>query len=417
MRSHLMAVLGAVTIALTMASLPASGAEDKQGPVGADPITDPVPGDFKSWDELFTMQNRLNAAAEKIESARDDSRDDGYGGVIAAPQNRRLQLFWRGPIPPKVEQAIAAANRDVPVVSAAARYSELELLGQTTPIVSARGVSGVAPSPDGGGLIVSVVGSEEEGRRIPAVRDARVPITIEPFVAIEETFNRQDDIPPYWGGARYSTPGGGCSTGFGVKQAGMTRMLTAGHCGSNGQTANDGGGQVMGLVMNKNPIVNPNPVPGSVRDVMTINTFSAGRVYVNGWASSSSVPVKAKAASLVGNLVCTSGSFTGMHCPIQVTLINQAIPVSGGAVFYPMVKATHTSGKVAVGKGDSGGPVIDWWGHLQQATAKGTISAGSGSLGPCGLSSLCFKTVYYADITKTLKHYIKAGIPTELLLG
>lgn len=71
----------------------------------------------------------------------------------------------------------------------------------------------------------------EEARALPAVREAAVPLRIEPFVEPEPAFNRQDDIPPYWGGACW-IGFGKCSTasrsGWGVGSTSTINMLSAG---------------------------------------------------------------------------------------------------------------------------------------------------------------------------------------------
>ncbi|HEV8562712.1 MAG TPA: S1 family peptidase [Actinophytocola sp.] len=399
----LIAVCGTAALTVTLAASPASGADDKAAPEGHITITDPVPGGFGSWDELFTLQNKLNTAAGLITSARATGPDDGYAGITAAPQNRRLDVFWHGPVPPKVAQAITDARRDVPVTLAPARYSERELLDEAARIVPGRGVSDVSPVVDGTGLTVSVTGSASDGRQIPEIRAAKVPVTIEPFTTIEPQFNRQADTPPYYGGARYSV---GCSTGFAVQQQGESRMLSAGHCANEGQTVADGNGQTMGKITLKNPI----------RDTLFIRATSAARVYVNGVFSGDSIPVRGVSANYVGNVVCTSGAATGTHCPIVVLATKVSTKTESG-IFEPMVKAKHLFGGVASGKGDSGGPVFDFWdkdGH-QSATAKGTISAGADSVGPCELSSKCGKTVYYADIVDTMLWYWMIGIPTFVI--
>lgn len=401
-----LATVSGLALAVTLAATPVGHAEDKTGPEGMDPVTEPVPPGFRDWDEVMAMQLKLNTAADAITAAQSGDEDDGYGGIVADPENRRLDVFWRGPVPSRVVEAIEAARRDVPVAVMEAHHSERELLTEGAHVTPARGVSEVAPNPDGSGITVSVTGSESEAREIPEIRDARVPVTIEPFVVVEPTYDRQDDSPPYWGGAKYSTFLGGCSTGYSVLQQGVTRMLSAGHCGQDGLTAFDGGGQTMGQIRYKNPM----------RDTLLIDTPSAGRVYTKGVKSNHSIRVVGTLKSRAGNLICTSGSYTGEHCTAKIKAVNLTIAVTGGLTFGPMVKASRGSGKVAVGRGDSGGPVFFW--HLfgvQRAYAMGTISAGSGAIGSCGLSSLCYSTVYYADITLTARYYASIGLPISVL--
>jgi hypothetical protein len=275
-------------------------------------------------------------------------------------------------------------------------------------------VTGVSTAPDGSGLDVSVSVSEEEARQAPAIRDASVPLTIEPFVQPELTNNRQDDTTPYWGGAAWGDSTPSCSTGFAVRLGtgapSMTTMLSAAHCANNGQTAKDGGGDVMGPVGHKD----------ASRDTLLITTSAAGKVYTGGTSSNSWIPVKGKQSSFVGNLVCTSGAFTGHHCPVKVDAVNLTVVFPGGIQISPLVKATRTAANTpAVGKGDSGGPVYSQTVLAQTNTARamGTITGGSKLLGPCQLSSKCYQAVYYADITKTLEHYTNSGLALSLILS
>jgi hypothetical protein len=182
-------------------------------------------------------------------------------------------------------------------------------------------------------------------------------------------------------------------------------MLSAGHCGDNGQIAKDGGGDVMGTIVNKH----------SAGDTLLINTPSAARMYVGPWDSTTSVQVSAAKSSQVGNYVCSSGAFTGSHCPHKVEAVNLTIVVSGG-FWKPMVRAKNITNKVAVGMGDSGGTISTWTVFPTSSVAVlGTMSAGSGPLGPCGLSPKCFSTVYYASISDTMKYYASVNLPITVL--
>ncbi|MBP2326683.1 hypothetical protein JOF56_007068 [Kibdelosporangium banguiense] len=392
-----LAVFGAAIVTVTLAASPGHAAEEKDGPEGSDPITDPVPGDFRSWDDLFAAQQQLNTAADTITNARDEQKDEGFSGVTAAPEERRVVLYWRGPVPPRVQEAVKEASRTAPVALAQSRYSEQELLSEGQALQSEKAVTGVAPNVDGSGLSVSVSVSEEEARALPAIKALRVPYVIFPFITADAlAFNRQADIPPYWGGARWHSPSRHCSTGFAIRLGGTSAILGSGHCGNNGQSAWINGGAFMGPIINKN----------ALRDTLAIRTYAAGRIYSGGIFSNLSIPVKGKQSSYVGNYTCNSGAFTGLRCVSRVTSVNNLILTNVGFMF-PMVRATSISNTPAAGLGDSGGPVISYWNYalLRQALGKGTISAGSGRLGPCGISSQCYRTVYYADLTQTLSFY------------
>jgi hypothetical protein len=83
--------------------------------------------------------------------------------------------------------------------------------------------------------------------------------------------------------------------------------------------------------------------------------------------------------------------------------VNNRVRVVGVGWMFEMVRATNLWGAAAAGRGDSGGPVISFWNR--GVLGKGTLSAGSGPVGPCGLSSQCYRTVYYADLNRTLFNY------------
>jgi hypothetical protein len=399
-------VAAGMAVALTLAGGPAYADPDKPGPSTALPA-EPVPGGFRSWSELIDTQEQLRAAAQRLDDAA--ARETGFTGIEAAPENRRVRLFWNGELPDSVARLVDEISREVPVEVVPARHSLAELEEQQAAIAQEDGVNGVGPQVDGSGLIVRFRGSEEEARALPAIRAATVPLTIEPFdtTAPVSCTGRQDDCSPYWGGAKYVMPSGGwCTMGFSLKftsyllpysSSTWTRMLSAGHCSSDGTAIVDGGGDTFGTVTGDY----------DTQDILTISPAAGvtlgGRVYVGPWNSGipSNKAVAGTAASFVGQWVCPSGAATGEHCNVKVTAVNFTI---WGTV--KTVVAKEQSGGVAVGKGDSGGPVITY--NLSgKVNANGTISAGSNQVAcPSGSpSSMCFNTIYYVDILTSLAHY------------
>jgi len=181
-------------------------------------------------------------------------------------------------------------------------------------------------------------------------------------------------------------------------------MLTAGHCGDNGDTVYNGtGATVMGTVSGDD----------NTKDSMIINTSAAGRIYVDGFNSNTSKPVKMAFNSYQDTLVCTSGAMTGEHCKIRIKNIGLTINV--GYSIHPVVKAVHDDGLAAVGEGDSGGPVVsqDSGGFMGNGDfvlvyAQGTITALdlNGQVSCASLyPTTCSKTMFYVDIMDSLAYY------------
>jgi hypothetical protein len=100
-----------------------------------------------------------------------------------------------------------------------------------------------------------------------------------------------------------------------------------------------------------------------------------------------------------------TGSYTGEHCNLNVDAVDLWIS-PGGDTIGALVRATNTSGGVAVGKGDSGGPV-----HVPFVNgvtfAMGTMTAASSVVAcPAGSpSNKCGSSVYYVDIAGSLDYY------------
>jgi hypothetical protein len=195
-----------------------------------------------------------------------------------------------------------------------------------------------------------------------------------------------------------------CTTGFAVSTRRGAKMLTAGHCGADGETVYSGSGAVMGLISGDN----------DTRDTMLIDTDSAGRIYVDAYDSSTSKPVRTPLDSYVDTLACTSGAMTGEHCKIRIVATDLVINV--GYLIYPVVEAVHDDGTVAAGFGDSGGPVVaqDSWGPFGNGDfvlvyALGTITAiDLGQEVDCGQTyadTRCSSTMFYVGIMDALAYY------------
>jgi hypothetical protein len=337
-------------------------------------------------------QQRLDATAEKILGAKDRK----FAGIVVAAESNQLKIYWKGGHPSKIAaKVIEEAQQSASIQVYDAKYSLAELQAEATKVASAGGVTAVSPNADGSGLSVSMK---------PGLRSApitpKVPITQIDNAEPQGAYSRGDDSAPYWGGARWSTVSGGCSTGFAIRIAGVSRMLSAGHCASNGQVASDGGGQVMGTVGGDS----------NAYDRLYINTSSAGRIYDGGvGVGEFSKPVVGAAHSFVGNWLCTSGGYSGARCNEQVTAVNQTINV--GYLIYQTVRAEQVNHTNAVGNGDSGGPVFALAANPNTVIAKGTVTAIDLSTQvactglPATATRHCAWRFYYVDVVNSLNAY------------
>ena len=391
LRRTALAGFGIALLATALTAAPAAAAPAGAGRTGSVVDSTPVPNGFTSWTELLRVQEKLNTAAARV------STGAGFAGVVADPTSRQLRVYWKGQPPAGL---IAAARAIVPVSVQSAAYSKKELNAAAARLLAKAGnkITSVGPRADGAGLVVGT----QNWLAGAAASDAGVPVTVETGVSAEPA-SRVDDSPPWWGGGRWQTAGGSCSTGFAVVHGGVNRMLSAGHCAVNGNVATDPTGQVIGTVMNKNV--------GT--DTLIIAGNSAGRVFNNstdaagGVVSEFSNQVIGRVASQVGNFVCTTGSFSGTRCSIQVIAINQCINVTGVGAVCNQVRAEQTAHTNAAGNGDSGGAVeIVNSANTSQVFATGTFTAfdKTNTQVPCTGYVLdtagrsCAWRIYYEDI-------------------
>ncbi|GAA4526567.1 MULTISPECIES: hypothetical protein [Nonomuraea] len=308
-----------------------------------------VPGGFASWKDLVATQEKLVKAADRVTAAVKTRGDTGFAGIVAAPENRELRVYWKGDTPERIDDLVGRLRRDVPVSVLPAAYSARELESEMNRLVRASGgaITSIAPNVDGSGLTVS---GADHGLTRSKVAGSAVPVTVEAGVTPAPA-SRWNGDAPWLGGAAWRNAGTGlgCSTGFAVTLGGVSWMLSAAHCGSVGQTATDPTGQVIG------PIAYAN----TSRDVMLIRANTAGRVYNNDPAATPpefSNPVVGTSASYVGMWLCTSGAYSGTVCLCQVKAINVTI-LGPRDTFRGLVRVESPTYKNAAGQGDSGGPV------------------------------------------------------------
>jgi len=367
--------------------VPASAADPKAPVPSAVQPTDAVPAGYRSWDEVYAFQTRLNAAAERVLAAG----GAGNASIVASPLDHELRVYWRGEVPASV--LALAKGLDVTVVFRPAEFTHSELVKQAQRLAANPRVVEVGPQADGSGLAVTVA-----DRLLPTDRSAleattRIPLAITAGRRLQAMYNRQADIPLFWGGSKYN----GCTNGFPLQVAGSTNvyMISAGHCGDNGGAAN-----IPGLASPTGTFSSKN----TCRDTLLINYPSgvSPAIYTGPFNSSTSAAVVGTASDFVGNLVAAGGAASGEHLNIPV----QGVDVFGAftgipcTTVGPLTRAGYGTATCALAPGDSGGPVYSY-SSSTTVLGRGTITGGPLGTATCpGLASNGSNIVFYAPLVR-----------------
>ena len=384
------AALGLVVLATAAFVVPASADSKVPAPAAAQPV-DAVPAGFGTWDEVYAFQARLNAAAEQVLAAG----GAGNASIVAGPQNRELRVYWKGEVPAQV--LALAKGLDVPVAFLPARFTHTELVKQARRMAANPRVVEVAPQADGSGLAVTVADRVQPTDRAALQATTQVPLAIAAGPRPQAMFNRQADVPLFWGGSAYGTPTGRCTNGFPLQVAGSPNvfMISAAHCGNNGDPASiSGQASPTGTLTFKN----------ACRDTLLINYPSgvSPAIYTGSFTSSSAASVVGTEPDFVGNLVATSGSSSGEHLNIPVQAVNVFAAITGipCTTVGPLTRAGYNTATCAVAPGDSGGPAYSYF-FGATVLGRGTITAGINGTATCpGLVPNGSNVVLYAPLVR-----------------
>ncbi|WP_028663038.1 S1 family peptidase [Saccharomonospora halophila] len=173
----------------------------------------------------------------------------------------------------------------------------------------------------------------------------------------------------YGGNAYYMGSGGRCSIGFSVNGG----FVTAGHCGSTGESTSQPSGTFAG-----------SSFPGNDYAYVRTGSDDTPQPLVNMYNGYGRT-VSGSSEAPVGSSICRSGSTTGWHCG-TVEAKNQTVRYSQGTVYG----LTRTD--VCAEPGDSGGSFISG------NQAQGMTSGGSGNCTWGG-------TTYFQPVNEALNAY------------
>jgi hypothetical protein len=316
-------------------------------------------------------QRPLVEAARMIKDAVDFRPHRGYAGIVL--EEGLVALWWKGPVPTRIQAVVAEASRFAPVQIFEAKHSRAELRAAAAQLRSRFGrdvIHGMKDPGDGSRLILALPLQDADARSRDALLSALPALDVEAEVVREEEpkwLSRNDDAPPWKGGAVIinRTIGAGCTSGFGVLAAGRAAVLTAGHCATaNGQTISDGVGQLIG-----------NSTQKTGHDQMIVPTSSvANLVYVGPRVSNTVKTVTGWEPCFIGELLCQSGTTTAEAIGSELCRLRvDAFSTDSES----LVEAVQLDGQQGARPGDSGGPLYSDQGST--VIAKGTMTWVAGS--------------------------------------
>ncbi|GIE82571.1 serine protease [Actinoplanes philippinensis] len=324
-----------IAVALVITGTPATAAAPPASP-------QPAAQRFEFPAEA-RRQIPLTQAASAIRRTVEQGTNTGYAGLEL--QDDRVVLWWKGTVPAGVRQAVGAARRTAPVQIATAAHSLRELRAAGARLrTSLAGKPRIKYAVDGSRVIVDTAGGA--GLTAARIPEVGVPVEVVDQGARVLT-SRRDDWPEWKGGADQINGNSRCTTGFPVRNSSADFILTAGHCGSNGDQIRDGVGEFIGTFTGDR----------DDHDIALVHTPSGADnlMYVGGLDSNLVTTVEGWDWVFPGEYLCQSGGSSardtgGPVCGLRVEKFNTD---SGDAV-----EARQVDGRPAVRGGDSGGPVF-----------------------------------------------------------
>ncbi len=377
-------------------------------------------------DGVMEAQRPLVAGAEAVEDAAALVGRAGFAGVTLEVEACKIHVYWDGPLPSLVTAVVEELRETMGVdVHTEDRFTHAELSAVAAELIDYpyRGsqagvrVTAVSVRPEGTHVDVSVWPLSPVPPADPELaaaqaqqlwRSAGLPVVVEAEPP-SPVASRWDDRSPWIAGARHHTAPAGrlCSTGWPLGQdSGSRFILVAAHCALAAYGTPVGTGtRVIGRIWGRDTsldaalveVTNPDRVSprtwdGGVHDVVApigVNDDPEFTKEIEDWDG-----------TFDGQWLCTSGAFTGAHCDIKV--IEPDVSYwNGSFTVRKSATAKQVNGLVAMGAGDSGGPVFSLTDGDTRVVAVGMIAAGR-SRYPVGCgghpTTVCYKRFRYTRI-------------------
>ena len=233
--------------------------------------------------------------------------------------------------------------------------------------------------------------------------------------------DRNNDTPPFNGGDFiFNNPvTGGCTSGFGATEGAVSYEITAGHCYATGDVVITGDPSLSGTFYEMGTVTtrgNFGVSGGNDAEVIDTTSFggSSNLLYTGPVTGAQRALVSGALTSPQGDQVCQDGAWDDEICGLVIqNPASMCITENdNGTNIYicNVYQANNTSGGVAVGAGDSGGPVFRFIGSSLYAvgivTAEGgTQTACAAQYPPYFTGRQCGSVLYYTDINSILSEF------------
>ena len=351
---------------------------------------------------LMQTQDKLHKIADRFD------RGNGFGGLHVDAGSKTLNVYWKGKAPAKVTAAAAVAKAQGLTLNVLpAKHSQAELKAEAARLLKTGApIQSISAKYDGSGLAIK----QAAGFSAKAAVQSAVPVEVETG-GVELAASRLVDTSPFKGGAYIQntaadgTVQGGCTSGFAVvdNATGADKLLTAAHCGKDGTYYTNAAGDFIGAVEGR----------AVASDSEILGATGQARVWIGDSIENEqnqvALDVAGSSATIAGDWLCDSGSYSGTICQIQAVNVGLTVCLTGFGCVNNAVEAVHQGGFSAGGNGDSGGPVFSVQPD-NKLVARGTLTAISvapADIRPCSgvperNGRKCSQRIIFPDVTAQL---------------